>query len=86
MGVLSLIDVIAKFLMQSFGKILIVFGVIIAITGVLLLLGGKLGMGNLPGDFSWKRGNTAIYFPLVSSIAISIVLTIVVNLLLRFFR
>ena len=72
--------------LQNFGKILVVFGIVIAVAGVLLFLGGKAGLGNLPGDFSWKRGNTAIYFPVISSIVLSVVLTIVVNLLMRFFR
>ena len=72
--------------LQSFGKILIVFGVVMVLAGIILFLGGKAGLGNLPGDLSLKRGNTAIYFPIVSSIVLSVVLTIVVNLLLRFFR
>lgn len=72
--------------LQNFGKILIVVGIVVVLAGVLLFLGGKAGMGNLPGDLSWKRGNTAIYFPIVTSIVLSIVLTVVVNLLIRFFR
>ena len=72
--------------LQNIGKILIVLGVVVIIAGVLLFVGGKAGMGNLPGDFSWKRGNTAIYFPIVTSIVLSLVLTLVVNVLMRFFR
>ena len=72
--------------LQNIAKFLIFCGVTAAIAGVLLLLAGKLGMGQLPGDFSWKRGQTSFYFPIATSIIISIVLTIIVNLVLRFFR
>lgn len=71
---------------QSIAKTLIALGAIVLIIGVLILLGSRLGLGNLPGDLSYKRGNTAIYFPVVSSIVFSLVLTVVLNLLLRFFR
>lgn len=72
--------------LQNFGKILIILGVVVVLAGVLLFVGGKAGLGSLPGDLSWKRGNTAIYFPIVTSIVLSIVLTVVINLLMRFFR
>ena len=72
--------------LQNFGKILIIIGVIVIVAGVLVFLGGKAGLGSLPGDMSWKRGNTSVYFPIVTSSVLSIVLTIVVNILMRFFR
>ena len=72
--------------MQTLAKILIVLGAALAVLGVLLLLGARLGLGNLPGDFSWKRGSTSVYVPIVSSILLSILLTIILNFALRFFR
>jgi len=72
--------------LQNIGKIFIILGAVVIIAGVLLFLGGRAGLGNLPGDFSWKRGNTAVYFPIVTSIVLSIILTIVVNIAMRFFR
>lgn len=72
--------------MQSIGKMLIALGIVVLVIGVLLYLGGRAGLGTLPGDFAWRRGNTSIYIPIVSSIVLSIILTIVLNLVLRFFR
>ncbi|OXT06410.1 hypothetical protein CE561_10655 [Thermoanaerobacterium thermosaccharolyticum] len=67
---------------QEFGKVLISIGVILVIVGIILLLGGKFGIGQLPGDIIIKRGNFTFYFPLMTSIIISLVLTII----LWFFR
>lgn len=72
--------------LQSLGKVLLVLGALLLVLGVLLMLGARAGLGNLPGDFSWKRGNTSIYIPIVSSIVLSILLTLVLNFVLRFFR
>lgn len=63
-----------------------VLGALLLVLGVLLMLGARLGLGNLPGDFAWKRGQTSIYFPLVTSIVLSLVLTFLLNFVLRFFR
>jgi hypothetical protein len=62
------------------GKYLIVFGLVIAAVGMLMSLGVPLG--RLPGDISYRRGNFAFYFPLTTSIILSILLT----LLFAFFR
>jgi hypothetical protein len=62
------------------GKILVVIGLVIAGLGVLIMLG--LPLGRLPGDFAVRRGNFAFYFPLATSIIVSILLT----LLFAFFR
>jgi hypothetical protein len=60
--------------------VLIVVGLVIAAIGVLLTLG--LPFGRLPGDVVLRRGNATFYFPIVTSIVISVILTI----LLAFFR
>lgn len=62
---------------QEFGKALIGIGVVLAIIGIILLLGGKFGIGHLPGDIILKRGNFTFYFPLMTSIIISLVLTFI---------
>ena len=62
------------------GRILIILGVVIAVVGLLMTLG--VPIGRLPGDFTIRRGNVSFYFPLATSILASIVLT----LLMMFFR
>lgn len=60
------------------GKLLIVFGLLIAVVGVILLLAGRLPwLGRLPGDIHIQRGNWTFYFPLATSLLISIVLTLI---------
>jgi multisubunit Na+/H+ antiporter MnhG subunit len=61
-------------------RILIVLGLVILLTGLLWPLFGALGLGRLPGDIIVQRDNTTFYFPLVTSIVISIALTVVLNL------
>jgi hypothetical protein len=62
------------------GKILVLIGLGIAGLGLLVMLG--LPLGRLPGDFQVRRGNFSFYFPLATSIILSILLT----LILAFFR
>ena len=62
------------------GKGLVIIGVIIAAIGAAMMLGVPLG--RLPGDIAVRRGNFSFYFPLTTSIVLSIVLT----LLLAWFR
>ena len=68
---------------NGLGKTLIVMGIIIALVGVVVSLAGKLPwLGRLPGDIYVKRENFTFYFPLATSIIISVVL----SLLMWFFR
>ena len=62
------------------GKLLVIVGLVVAGLGVLMMLG--LPLGRLPGDFAVRRGNFSFYFPLATSIILSILLT----LLFSFFR
>ena len=62
------------------GKALVVVGLVIAAIGAAMMLGVPLG--RLPGDIAVRRGNFSFYFPLTTSIVVSIVLT----LLLAWFR
>jgi hypothetical protein len=57
------------------GRFLILAGLVIAGVGVLMTLG--LPLGRLPGDFAIKRGNFSFYFPLATSILVSLILTLV---------
>ncbi|ANA41665.1 MULTISPECIES: DUF2905 domain-containing protein [Geobacter] len=68
--------------MQGFGKSLIVMGLVIAAVGVLLTVAGKIPwIGRLPGDIYVKRDNFTFYFPLATSILISLVLSLILWLL-----
>ena len=62
------------------GKALVIIGLAIAAIGAVVMLG--LPLGRLPGDFAVRRGNLSFYFPLTTSVVLSIVLT----LLLAWFR
>ena len=62
------------------GRTLVLVGLAIAGLGLLIMMGVPLG--RLPGDFAIRRGNFSFYFPLATSIILSIILT----LLLAFFR
>lgn len=68
--------------MQGLGKSLIVFGLIIAVLGVVLTFAGKIPwLGRLPGDIYVKRDNFTFYFPLATSILISVILSLILWLL-----
>ncbi len=70
--------------MDTVGKTLILFGVILIVGGVIVVFLNKIpGLGHLPGDISIEIGNISCFFPLATSILLSIVLTIVLNLLFR---
>jgi hypothetical protein len=63
------------------GRSLIVIGLVVAGIGLLITWGVPLG--RLPGDFSFKRGNVGFYFPLATSIIISVLLTLLFAVLRR---
>ncbi len=67
--------------LQDFGKILLFFGAFLAIIGIILLLIPKIPLlGRLPGDIVIKRGNFTFYFPLATSIILSILLSIIFSI------
>jgi Protein of unknown function (DUF2905) len=74
--------------MTDFGKLLIVLGVVLAIAGCVLLLLGRthLPLGRLPGDMVYRGKHTFVYFPLATSLFVSVVLSIVLYLLQRWRR
>lgn len=61
---------------RDFGRILILAGAALLFAGVVLTFAGRLGAGKLPGDFVVRRGNFTFYFPLMSSILLSIALSV----------
>ncbi len=68
---------------EAFGRLLLIGGAIIAVTGLLFLLFGRIGFGRLPGDIFIQRGNFTFYFPLVTMLIISIILTLIINFIRR---
>ena len=73
-------------MMQQLGRLLLVVGGLTAVAGVILLGLGRLGLGRLPGDLVFRRGNTTVMIPLATSLLISAVLTLLVWLLRSLFR
>ena len=64
--------------MADLGKLLVVFGVLIVVAGLVLMLVGRVPfLGRLPGDLHVQRGNWTFYFPLATSIVISVILSLV---------
>ena len=68
--------------MRDAGRLLIILGAITIVVGIVLATGNRLHLGRLPGDIAWRRGNFGCYFPLMTSI----ILSIVVSLILWLFR
>ncbi len=66
------------------GKFLIGVGLFIVILGVILLLVPKIPfLGRMPGDIVVQRENFTFYFPVVTSVLLSVILTIILNLFFR---
>ena len=66
------------------GKFLVILGAVIVVLGLLLWTGIGMGwLGRLPGDIRIERGNSAFYFPIVTCIIISIVLSLIFSLFRR---
>jgi len=72
--------------LQATGRMLLLLGGFLAIVGLALMAGGRFfpWLGRLPGDIHIQRGNVSCFFPLATSILLSILLTVVLNLLIRF--
>jgi hypothetical protein len=65
--------------MVGLGKLLLLMGCIIAAIGALILIAGRFGLplGRLPGDIVYRGKNTTFYFPLATSIILSVILSLV---------
>ena len=69
--------------LAALGKLVVVFGLVLLGMGALLIVVGKGLLPHLPGDLSFKVGSVRVFFPLATSIVLSIVLTLVLNLFFR---
>ena len=68
-------------MLSQYGKIIIVFGIVLVVVGAIMLLVGRLPLaGKLPGDLTFKAGKTTFFFPIVSCLVISVILTLIFNL------
>ena len=73
--------------MELMGKTLLIAGGVMILFGLLFIGFGNLpGLGRLPGDRVFQVGNATIHFPIVTMILVSVVLTIILNLVIRLFR
>jgi len=71
--------------MEGIGKILLIVGGIIVILGLILIFSQHIPfLGKLPGDIFVKRGGFSFYFPIVTFLALSLLITIIVNVILYF--
>jgi uncharacterized protein HemY len=74
-------------MLENFGKLLIFFGFLLIFFGVVLIFGSKIPyFGKLPGDIYIKKENFTFYFPLTSSLILSILLSLIFYFLSRFFK
>jgi hypothetical protein len=73
--------------MTDLGRMLMIVGGGIFLLGLLMLLAGRIpGLGQLPGDIRVQRGNFTLYAPLGTMLLLSILLTVVLNLIARLWR
>lgn len=72
----------------TIGKWIIFFGLGIIFLGFLIWVSGKVGipLGKVPGDMRLQKEKVALYFPLVTSLILSLFLTIIINLVIWIFR
>jgi hypothetical protein len=71
--------------METLARVLMVLGIVIFVVGGLLYLGARLNLplGRLPGDIRIERENLTCIFPVVTMILVSVILTVVLNLVIR---
>lgn len=62
---------------MNLGRILMLAGAVLFVAGLLLTLAGPIGLGRLPGDIVYRRGNFTFFFPIVTSILLSIALSLI---------
>ena len=73
--------------LEPFGKALLLFGGLMVLLGLLFLLVGRVPfLGKLPGDMLFRKGDFTLFFPLATKIVLSVALTMLLNVALRFLR
>ena len=72
--------------MIQIGKLILGLGLALVVIGAVLMLAGRVGvpMGRLPGDFVYRGKHATVYFPLVTCIVISVILTVILYVISRF--
>ncbi|MBB6214849.1 hypothetical protein HNQ80_000934 [Anaerosolibacter carboniphilus] len=69
--------------MNNPGRLIIILGIILIAVGILVTIGSRFGLGKLPGDIYFKKGNFTFYAPMMTTFILSILLTLILNLFLR---
>jgi len=71
--------------MTDLGKLLIIFGAVLVVAGIIMVFLGRTGLplGRLPGDLLYRGKNTTIYFPLATSVLLSVVLSVLFYVIAR---
>ena len=72
---------------EGIGRVLIIAGIILAVVGLLLAFGERIPLlGKLPGDILIRRDGFTFFFPVVTFLLLSVILTIVINVILRIIK
>ena len=71
--------------LEGIGKTLIIIGIVIVVLGLLLAFGGRIPfLGKLPGDILIRKDGFSFYFPIVTLLLLSAIVTLIINLIARF--
>ena len=72
---------------EGIGKIITIVGIILVVLGLIFVLGDRIPfLGKLPGDILIKKDGISFYFPVVTFLLVSVVLTIIINFILRIIK
>jgi len=71
--------------MESLGKLIIIIGAFIILVGIIVLISDRFGLHlfRLPGDIVYRKGNTTVYFPIVTGIILSLLISFILWLFRR---
>jgi hypothetical protein len=74
------------FLMVDFGKMLLLLGTVVAVVGLILMFAGRMNLplGRLPGDIFYRGKSTTVFFPIATSVLLSVILSVVLYLVGKF--
>jgi len=73
--------------MTELGRWIVITGVILIVVGALVMLAGRVpGVGRLPGDIVWRKGNFTLFAPLGTMLVVSVVLTIILSIIARWMK